>query len=155
MREHHFHCTLTEVTAHEISETEKKLIAHAKQALSTAYAPYSQFKVAAAVLLQNGEIVCGSNQENAAYPSGLCAERVAFFTAATLYPAVKILAVAVTTAAHLHEPVAPCGACRQVMVEYEVKQDSKIKLLLTNPAGKMYISESIENILPFVFRLDV
>ncbi|MFN0274906.1 MAG: cytidine deaminase [Chitinophagales bacterium] len=153
MKEHHFTCTLAEVGIEEISEEEKQLIAAAKEALQTAYAPYSDFRVGAAVLLENGKVIIGSNQENAAYPSGLCAERVAVFSAASQFPGEKILAIAVTTANEIKEPVAPCGACRQVMVEYEIKQDKKIRLLLTNPAGKIYISESVENLLPLVFQL--
>ncbi len=131
----------------------KKLISSASSALSSAYAPYSNFKVGAAVLLQNGKSITGSNQENAAYPSGLCAERVAFFSAASKYPNEKIVAIAVTTSEGLAEPVAPCGSCRQVMIEYELRQQSDIKIYLALSAGKVYCVKRVADLLPMAFSL--
>src|SRR5690554_320948 len=96
-----------------------------------AYAPYSQFRVGAAILLANEEIVTGSNQESAAYPSGLCAERVAIFQAGSLYPDTKILKIAITAASDLHpteRPTPPCGACRQSISEYEQRQNTPIEI---------------------------
>lgn len=153
MKEHRYTCTLAEMSLQEIAEADKQLILKAEEALHSAYAPYSAFKVGAAILLSNGMVVCGSNQENAAYPSGLCAERVAVYAAGAQCPGEKILAIAVTTSADLVDPVAPCGACRQALIEYEIRQTSHIRLLLSNPSRKIYISESIENLLPLVFRL--
>ncbi|MBO5961222.1 MAG: cytidine deaminase, partial [Paludibacteraceae bacterium] len=106
----------------ELSETYQNLVDKAKQQTKTAYAPYSKFHVGAAVLMDNGEILCGSNQENAAYPSGLCAERTTLFYANAHYPDRKVVALAIAAAqneAFLEEPISPCGACRQVMLEYE------------------------------------
>ncbi|MBC8048108.1 MAG: cytidine deaminase [Fimbriimonadaceae bacterium] len=154
MKEHHYTCTLIEVNVDEISESERQLITKAEEALKSAYAPYSEFKVGAAILLQSGKIVLGSNQENAAYPSGLCAERVALFSAASQFKDERIIAMAVTTSKETDEPIAPCGACRQVMIEYEVKQNDAIKLLLSNASKKIYISQSVENILPMIFKLE-
>ncbi|MGZ4091056.1 MAG: cytidine deaminase, partial [Bacteroidia bacterium] len=108
----------------DLDNSDKELLERAKEATLSAYAPYSNFYVGAAVLLENGSIVTGTNQENAAYPSGLCAERVAVFSASSLYPNTKIKAIAVsarTKNKKLIMPLSPCGACRQSMCEYEVK----------------------------------
>lgn len=125
-----------ELTEHdewsEVSESEQLLMSEARRAVDTAYAPYSDFKVGAAVLLDSGDIVLGSNQENAAYPSGLCAERVALFAAKSQFPDRAIVAVAIATAMGeiTLEPVAPCGGCRQVFAEYGDRQQEPIVLLL-------------------------
>lgn len=155
MQEHQHHCIITEVTEQEISQIENELIRHAKHALVNAYAPYSNFKVGAAMLFDDGQIYIGSNQENAAYPSGLCAERVVLFYAGSLFPQKKIVAIAITTANDAHEPAAPCGACRQAMIEYEMKQQSAIKIFMASASGKIYLSESVENLLPMVFKLSL
>src|SRR3970040_2580316 len=96
-----------------------------------AYAPYSKFRVGVAILLDNGKIVLGSNQENAAYPSGLCAERVAIFYAGSVYPEAKILKMAITAASDTNKtttPIPPCGSCRQSIAEYETKQHTPIEI---------------------------
>jgi len=137
----------------ELSAEHQNLIARAKAARSNAYAPYSKFQVGAAVLLANGEIVTGTNQENAAYPSGLCAERVAIFFANSLYPNVAVTALAVTGAPANHEPslpTPPCGACRQVILETETRFKTPITMIL---AGKEKVSviESAKMLLPLHF----
>lgn len=120
-----------------------------------AYAPYSKFRVGAAVLLDNGEITVGSNQENAAYPSGLCAERVAVFQAGSLYPEAVILKIALTAASDNNEtttPVPPCGSCRQAIAEYEIRQNTPIEIFFMGETGVIYKSASLKNLLPFMFE---
>ena len=148
-------------TSYELHENESSLdpiqttlLGEAKKALENAHAPYSQFNVGAAVLLDSGKIVWGSNQENMAYPSGLCAERVAFFTVGAQHPNEKILAVAITVKAHLfhvEHPLAPCGACRQAMLEFELKQDQAIQLVLQGETGAIAVIESVKSLLPLYF----
>jgi len=155
MKELKFSITAQEYDSIEaLDKDAMNLINKAKEATKKAYAPYSNFKVGAAVLLENGLIVTGNNQENAAYPSGLCAERVALFAASSQYPDVAVKAIAI--AAHSDEfiidtPIYPCGACRQVMAEYEYKFGKDIQLLLTGNEGKVLVLKNIKNILPFIF----
>ena len=127
---------------------------HAVEVRKNAYAPYSKFRVGVAILLDNGEIVLGSNQENAAYPSGLCAERVAVFYAGAVYPEAKILKMAITAASDTNQtmaPIPPCGSCRQSMAEYEIKQETPIEIYFMGEIGAIYKSESLKNLLPFMF----
>ncbi|MBF4470103.1 MULTISPECIES: cytidine deaminase [Flavobacterium] len=138
----------------ELPEAEQNLIKKAIEIRQNAYAPYSKFRVGAAILLDNGEIIVGSNQENAAYPSGLCAERVAVFHAGALYPEATILKIAISAASDNNPtviPVPPCGACRQSISEYEVRQNSPIKIYYTGETGEIHQSESLKNLLPFMF----
>ena len=124
------------------------------EARSKAYAPYSKFTVGVALLLDNGIVVQGSNQENAAYPSGLCAERVAIFYAGAQYPEAKMLKMFITASPidrDLVEPIPPCGSCRQSIAEYELKQDTSIELFFMGAKGVIYKSDSLQNILPLVF----
>lgn len=119
-----------------------------------AYAPYSNFRVGAAILLDNGKVVLGSNQENAAYPSGLCAERVAIFQAGAIYPEAKIIKMAISAASDTNEtksPIPPCGGCRQSISEYEFKQDTPIEIYFMGESGEVYKSDSIKNLLPLSF----
>lgn len=119
-----------------------------------AYAPYSKFRVGTALLLDNGQLVLGSNQENAAYPSGLCAERVAVFHSGALYPDAKILKMAITAASDTNTttaPIPPCGSCRQSIAEYEIKQESPIEIYFMGEVGAIYKSASLKNLLPFMF----
>jgi cytidine deaminase len=137
----------------ELSEVEKNLITLAQEATQRAYAPYSKFHVGAAALLENGEIVTGNNQENAAYPSGLCAERVTLFFANSKYPnvAVKTMAITAQTGGQFTEEcTAPCGACRQVILETENRFETPMRLLM---AGRevVYAVESIKELLPLHF----
>ena len=137
-----------------ISE-DRELVMRAKNVSKTAYAPYSQFYVGAAIRLESNEIIEGSNQENMAYPSGLCAERVAIYYANSHHSDQKIDTIAVTAFAKkfdVNHPVSPCGACRQSMAEYELKQNQPIRLIMTGESGEVYIAESIETVLPFMFN---
>lgn len=137
----------------ECSEIEKKLIVEAKNATKNSYAPYSDFKVGAAALLANGEIVTGNNQENAAYPSGLCAERATVFYANGKYPDQKIEAIAITAWSKGHftkDVITPCGGCRQVILESENRFNSPIRLLMCSDET-VYIVDSIKDILPLSF----
>ena len=130
------------------------LMAQAIEVRKNAYAPYSKFRVGAALLLDNGKIVLGSNQENAAYPSGLCAERVAVFQAGSIYPEAKILKMAITAASDTNQttaPIPPCGSCRQSIAEYEIKQETPIEIYFMGEVGAVYKSDSLKNLLPFMF----
>ena len=132
----------------------QKLLQVAEESRANAYAPYSNFKVGAAVLLANDEIVIGNNQENASYPSGLCAERVAVFQAGARFPGVPIKAIAISAGSSkisVDKPAAPCGNCRQAIAEYELKQDQPITLILRGEEGPVYKIDSIADILPLAF----
>ncbi|POS01776.1 cytidine deaminase [Flavobacterium croceum DSM 17960] len=132
----------------------QELMQKAIETRNNAYAPYSRFHVGAAILLDNNQIVLGSNQENAAYPSGLCAERVAIFQAGALYPNAKIVKMAITAASSIHtttSPIPPCGACRQSMAEYEFKQEAEIEIYFMGETGEVYKSDSVSNLLPLSF----
>jgi len=132
----------------------QSLMHQAIETRKNAYAPYSKFRVGAAILLDNGKIVLGSNQENAAYPSGLCAERVAIFQAGAIYPNAKIVKLAITAASDTNptlSPIPPCGACRQSIAEYEFKQDAPIEIYFMGESGEVYKSDSINNLLPLSF----
>ena len=132
----------------------QNLIKLAHKARLNAYAPYSNFLVGTALILENGEIILGNNQENAAYPSGLCAERTAVFYANSKFPKQKILMMVITAGAKFKpskSPVAPCGACRQTLVEYEKLQKSPIELYFMGTEGEIAYSKSVENILPWSF----
>ncbi|MEE9363174.1 MAG: cytidine deaminase [Cellulophaga sp.] len=138
----------------ELSPQDLQLMHKAIVAREKAYAPYSNFNVGAAVLLKNGEVVTGANQENAAFPAGLCAERVAVFYAGAKYPEVEILTIAITAASKINtteKPAAPCGNCRQSILEYEQKQRTPIKLLLMGEKGEVLQCNSIADILPLGF----
>lgn len=142
----------------ELDVVAQNLMNKAIQIRKVAYAPYSKFRVGAAILLENGEIITGSNQENAAYPSGLCAERTAIFYTGANYPEQKIIAIAISAGSDLKVtsgPIPPCGACRQSMFEYEVKQDMSIKLFCMGEIGEIIESDSVQNILPFHFDKSV
>ncbi len=138
----------------ELNEQDNNLCLASKKALLNAHAPYSEFKVGAALLLESGKIVYGSNQENVAYPSGLCAERVAFFSAAANYPDDKILSVAITAHTEkfeINSAITPCGGCLQVMVEYEKKQNSDIKVILFAAKSNVVMLKNVKSLLPFLF----
>lgn len=138
----------------ELTPQERELFEKAVEAMQNAYAPYSEFHVGAAALLSDGRVVTGSNQENMAYPSGLCAERVALFSAAANFPdeAVEILAIAANPAEQSDvSSVSPCGSCRQVMIEYERKQNRPIRILSGAASGPILLTESAGALLPFAF----
>ena len=141
-----------------LPEDIKGLMHQAIEARKKAYAPYSDFKVGAALLLDNGEVITGSNQENASYPSGLCAERTAVYYTGAKYPESKILKMAITAASNKEktiEPIPPCGACRQAIAEYEVKQKQPIEIYFMGESGKVIKSKSLENLLPLIFDRSV
>lgn len=138
----------------ELDKEVRDLMEKAIDARKKAYAPYSKFNVGAAILLENDQVVIGSNQENAAYPSGLCAERVAVFHAGAVYPNVKMMRIAITAGSTLSmtsSPIPPCGACRQSLFEYEFKQDAEIEVYFMGETGEVYKSNSIQNLLPLTF----
>ncbi|OIP01340.1 MAG: hypothetical protein AUJ97_07125 [Bacteroidetes bacterium CG2_30_32_10] len=139
----------------ELERKDRVLMDAATQAVEKAYSPYSNYSVGAALLLENGTIVIGNNQENVAYPSGLCAERVAIFAASANYPNIPIVAAAVTSKSKIMEvdtPITPCGACRQVFAEYENKFGKNIRIILKGNTGKVFIVEGIEHLLPLIFK---
>lgn len=142
----------------ELSEGIQNLMDLAIEARNKAYAPYSKFNVGAAILLDNEEVVIGSNQENASYPSGLCAERTAIYYAGAKYPDVKILIMALTASSQnqvTDKPIPPCGACRQAIAEYEIKQDQPIEIYFMGAKGKVVKSKSLANLLPLLFESSV
>ncbi len=141
-------------TINELPNDVKSLMESAITIKNTAYAPYSKFKVGSAFLMENGQVVTGNNQENAAYPSGMCAERVAVWNAASQYPKEKILKLAISASSSsqiLKEPVAPCGACRQTLSEYELKQGDKIEVYFMGEEGKIIKTNSVLDLLPIAF----
>jgi cytidine deaminase len=138
----------------ELPSEVANLMEKAIEARSKAYAPYSKFSVGAAILLNNNEIVLGNNQENASYPSGLCAERTAIYYAGATYPDAKIVRMALTAGSRIKQtatPIPPCGACRQAIAEYEVKQDAPIEIYFMGETGKIVKSNSLANLLPLIF----
>jgi len=145
----------TFATFSDLTLNDQQLISNAISSMNFAYAPYSGFNVGASLLLENGEIVNGNNQENIAYPSGLCAERVALFYAGAHFPDIVINTIAVSVSSKdfkIDDIVSPCGACRQVMAEYEEKQQKNIRVILHSPNNKVLIADSVEDLLPFKFK---
>ena len=138
----------------ELSDTDHHLVELARKATYRSYSPYSHFRVGAAIALDNGEIVTGANQENVAYPSGTCAERSACFYAGARYPEAKFLTIAIaardTNGNFVATPIAPCGACRQALLEYEMRAGHPVRVILT-AADSLYILPSVSSLLPFAF----
>lgn len=155
MRKEHFICPYTVFDNEaELDPKDAELLRLALEATNNSYAPYSKFHVGAAVRLANGKIVTGCNIENAAYPSGLCAERVTLFAAQAQYPDVAIEALAVTAKSEskmLDEPIAPCAACRQVMVQVEQRSGVPLRVLCQGETGPIMAFDGIESLVPFVF----
>jgi cytidine deaminase len=138
----------------DLDTIDQDLCKEAIKAMATSHSPYSEFRVGAAVKLESGKIVYGSNQENAAYPSGLCAERIALFTIGSAYPDEKIISIAITAHTNnfqITEPVTSCGACLQVMAEYEKKQRFPIEVLFYCQNGSIIKTKGIKSLLPFAF----
>lgn len=157
MAKFEFDYTITE-EIHQLPAAERELAEAAFEAAKTlAYAPYSEFKVGAAVRLANGELIKGSNQENAAFPAGICAERVALSTVSVLYPGEQILMIAVAyqkdnlSEAMAHTVLSPCGTCRQSIAEYITRQQQPIALLLCSATGPVYKIDNAMQLLPFSF----
>ncbi|MBD5239938.1 MAG: cytidine deaminase [Bacteroidales bacterium] len=146
--------TVEELSYSELTPKELELVNLAREATFRSYSPYSHFRVGAAILLDNGEIITGANQENAAYPSGTCAERSACYYAGAAYPDAKFRAIAIaargTDGEFVSEPCSPCGACRQALLQYELLAGEGVKVLLVG-AEKVYRLDSIRALLPFAF----
>lgn len=141
-----------ELAAHDTLDAD--LLRQAHEATDNSYVPYSKFHVGAAVRLSNGVVLKGCNIENAAFPSGLCAERVTLFAAQAQYPGVPVEAIAITARAEnteVTEPVAPCGACRQVMVETEQRSGRPMRIICQGHTGPVFVFEGIETLMPFIF----
>ena len=145
---------VTELSYDELDERQKRLVDLARQYTYRSYAPYSRFRVGAAIALDNGEIVCGANQENVAFPSGTCAERTACFAAGAGWPDAKFECIAVAARGvdglEQPSPVAPCGACRQSLLEYELLAGHPVEVLLVG-AKSIYRLPSIKSLLPLAF----
>lgn len=156
MRQFEIKAVITEYSsAEELPEQDRDLLTQARLAARQAYAPYSNFMVGAAVRLANGRIVIGNNQENVAYPSGLCAERVAVFAAGANHPDTPIETIAVSCHSpnyKIDQPLSPCGACRQAMAEYETHYGKPIRVILGAAEGPVQVINSIADLLPLIFR---
>lgn len=154
MKEFEISTTVKVLKYADLPEKYKAIVDAAKEATNRSYAPYSKFHVGAAILLENGEVISGSNQENVAYPSGTCAERTACFYAHSAFPGQKFKAIAIaardTDGEFCQKPISPCGACRQALLEYETLAGEPVKVLL---AGKdeIYMIDSIASLLPLAF----
>ena len=141
----------------ELPLQDQELLSRARSFTNQAYAPYSNFRVAAVARLNNGEIVAGTKQENASYPVGICAERVLLGNAATLYPGVAIDTMAITfdsAEVKPDHPISPCGMCRQALLEYETRTHEPIRLILSGQQGKIYVINTVQSLLPFAFTSD-
>lgn len=141
----------------ELTDEDAMLLTQARKVTEQAYAPYSNFHVGAVALLNNGELVNGTNQENASYPVGICAERVLLGSVATLHPKVPIKTIAISynsKEVKSDHPISPCGMCRQALLEYETRTNSPIRLLLSGQEGKVYVIQTAANLLPFAFTSD-
>lgn len=141
----------------ELDGADRELVDCARQAATAAYAPYSEFQVGASLRLEDGTLIHGNNQENASYTLGLCAERVALFAAGANHPGKKIVAMAITARSphfEITRPIAPCGACRQAIAEYEHRYKQPIRLVLTGEKGEILVAESIDGLLPLQFTAD-
>ncbi|MCL1850535.1 MAG: cytidine deaminase [Bacteroidetes bacterium] len=142
----------------QLSVKDADLLNIAHEAAYNAYAPYSHFKVGSAILLKNGHIISGNNQENAVYPSGLCAERVALFYAASQFPETPIAKIAITaigTEKEVMQPVPPCGSCRQALLEYEIKFGEPIEIIMAGEKGEVYVVKSVSELLPLSFSREL
>lgn len=154
MREATEKISIKEYLSYEDIPEYAELVCRARAAArDTSYSPYSGFKVGAALLLENGEFICGSNQENASYSMTVCAERVALFSASARFPGVNIKALAIAaydSCGLVRSPVTPCGACRQVLLEYECRQKLPIKIIMSGETSVL-VSENARSLLPFSF----
>ena len=138
----------------ELNERDAWLLNEAREVTSQAYAPYSKFFVGAVAMMANGEIVAGTNQENASYPVGICAERVLLGSVATLQPNIPIESIAISynsDEVKSDHPISPCGMCRQALLEYESRTSRPIRLILSGQEGRVYVIKSAGMLLPFAF----
>lgn len=141
----------------ELSDVEKLLVNEAKNATSNSYAPYSKFHVGCSLLMDNHEIITGSNQENAVFPLGICAERVALSSAGNNMPNIKVKALAIAVKSKFYtsnDPVFPCGSCRHTILEFENRHQTDIKIYLIGGDDKVYLIDSVKDILPSGFNGD-
>lgn len=142
----------------ELTPADQQLLSAARKVTEQAYAPYSNFFVGAVIHLQNGETVKGTNQENASFPVGICAERTALSTASSLYPGIAIDTIAVSYNNHNggknDAPISPCGICRQTITEYENRQQQPIRIIMSGQSGKVYILQTAKHLLPFGFTAE-
>lgn len=142
----------------DLPDQEQRLVDKAYEAMENAYAPYSEFKVGACALMDDGSFILGNNQENAAFPSGICAERVALFYAGANFPNKKVLTLCIVAKGDLmpaSQLLSPCGGCRQVMLESENRQKQPIRVILVNQDGRTMVLDSVIQLLPFGFgRID-
>ena len=154
MREITITTNIIEARYDELSDIDRRLVDDARSATERSYAPYSKFHVGAAILLDNGEIITGANQENAAYPSGTCAERSACYYAHARYPEARFTAIAIaargTDGNEVETPVSPCGACRQALLEYETLAGHDVRVILAG-RDRIYILPSVRSTLPLAF----
>jgi len=155
MNEKKFEFTYKEFAdASELPQEQQWLLTEAREVTENAYAPYSRFLVGAVAKLANGEIVAGSNQENASFPIGLCAERVLLASAASIFPNIAIETIAVSYKSEKHNsdhPIAPCGICRQSLQEFEGRFGKNMQVILGGATGPVYVLESASSLLPFAF----
>ena len=138
----------------ELPEDQRALLQAAREVTEQAYAPYSNFQVGAVARLSNGETVPGSNQENASFPAGLCAERVLLASVSSLFPRVPVEAMAISYKSEnvkSDHPISPCGMCRQALLEYETRLDKPIRLILGGQEGKIFVVKTASLLLPFAF----
>ena len=138
-----------------LDEESRRLMQKAEESLTNAYAIYSDFYVGAALLLEDGQIILGNNQENIAFPSSMCAERVALYYCKANSPEIKIRKIAIIAKSSkvvLKDPITPCGACRQVMTEYERIQEEKIEIILKAEQGDILVFTSVADLLPLAFQ---
>ena len=140
----------------ELPEDDRRLLEMAEKSTLSAYAPYSHFKVGAALRLKNGQLITGNNQENVAYPSGMCAERVAMYYAGSQYPGevIKTIAIAAYSDDFTVNEVSPCGACRQAMAEYQLQQKKPIRVIMKGKKGNIHVVNSVEDLLPLMFHAE-
>lgn len=131
----------------------EEIVGKLEELLESAYAPYSNYPVSSVVVMENGEMVVGTNQENAAFPSGLCAERVAVLAAKSTYPKLAIRSIYIMTGEEERDPAAPCGSCRQVLHQAEIRQEEPYDLILLNKTNKALEFKGIQGLLPFSFTL--
>ncbi len=141
----------------ELNADDRQLLIEARNVTDQAYAPYSNFHVGAAAKLSNNKIVTGTNQENASYPVGICAERVLLSAISSLHPGIAIETMAVSYQSKKiksDHPISPCGMCRQALLEYETRTDKPIRLILAGQEGKIYVVNTVKFLLPFAFTPD-
>lgn len=139
----------------DLSPSDAELLQTARQTTAYAYAPYSHFHVGAAARMLNGEVVTGTNQENASFPAGLCAERVLLASAASVHPGEPIITIAISydnkNGGDSNYPIAPCGICRQALQEFELRTNSEIRMILGGKEGQVYVLQSASLLLPLAF----